>query len=98
MLTVGGAINGLCPEEMFAPLIALLACLLAYLIILPFFLQPQNSLPDIVIWMLQGDKRVAYHRIPAHEVLFSQGYCGKHCGQLLTVFMKVCMLQSKQWK
>ncbi|TSL34631.1 Dysferlin [Bagarius yarrelli] len=36
----------------------------------------------------EGDKRVAYHRIPAHEVLFSQGYCGKHCGQLQTVFMK----------
>ncbi|XP_072543804.1 dysferlin isoform X6 [Salminus brasiliensis] len=50
--------------------------------------EPQNSLPDIVIWMLQGDRRVAYYRIPAHEVLFSQGYCGKHCGQLQTVFMK----------
>ncbi|XP_076829501.1 dysferlin isoform X11 [Brachyhypopomus gauderio] len=50
--------------------------------------EPQNSIPDIVIWMLQGDRRVAYHRIPAHEVLFSQGYCGKHCGQLQTLFMK----------
>ncbi|XP_060730490.1 dysferlin isoform X3 [Tachysurus vachellii] len=50
--------------------------------------EPQNSMPDIVIWMLQGDKRVAYHRIPVHEVLFSQGYCGKHCGQLQTIFMK----------
>ncbi|XP_043099944.1 dysferlin isoform X8 [Puntigrus tetrazona] len=50
--------------------------------------EPQNSLPDIVIWMLQGDRRVAYHRIPAHQVLFSHGYCGKHCGQLQTVFMK----------
>ncbi|XP_035375572.1 dysferlin isoform X3 [Electrophorus electricus] len=50
--------------------------------------EPQNSLPDIVIWMLQGDRRVAYHRIPAHEVLFSQGYCGKHCGQLQMLFMK----------
>ncbi|XP_066536467.1 dysferlin isoform X2 [Hoplias malabaricus] len=50
--------------------------------------EPQNSLPDIVIWMLQGDRRVAYYRIPSHEVLFSQGYCGKHCGQLQTVFMK----------
>uniref|UniRef100_A0AAR2JTJ9 C2 domain-containing protein n=1 Tax=Pygocentrus nattereri TaxID=42514 RepID=A0AAR2JTJ9_PYGNA len=50
--------------------------------------EPQNSMPDIVIWMLQGDRRVAYHRILAHEVLFSQGYCGKHCGQLQTVFMK----------
>lgn len=52
-------------------------------------IQPQNSLPDIVIWMLQGDRRVAYHRIPAHTVIFSQQYCGKHCGQLQTVFLKV---------
>ncbi|KAM3857522.1 LOW QUALITY PROTEIN: dysferlin [Diretmus argenteus] len=50
--------------------------------------EPQNSLPDIVIWMLQGDRRVAYHRIPAHTVLFSQQNCGKHCGQLQTVFLK----------
>ncbi|XP_076027718.1 dysferlin isoform X3 [Genypterus blacodes] len=50
--------------------------------------EPQNSLPDIVIWMLQGDRRVAYHRIPAHTVLFSQQHCGKHCGQLQTVFLK----------
>ncbi|XP_069375162.1 dysferlin isoform X6 [Paralichthys olivaceus] len=50
--------------------------------------EPQNSLPDIVIWMLQGDRRVAYHRIPAHTVIFSQEHCGKHCGQLQTVFLK----------
>ncbi|XP_055360624.1 dysferlin isoform X3 [Betta splendens] len=50
--------------------------------------EPQNSLPDIIIWMLQGDRRVAYHRIPAHTVLFSQQRCGKHCGQLQTVFLK----------
>ncbi|XP_058480141.1 dysferlin isoform X2 [Solea solea] len=50
--------------------------------------EPQNSLPDIVIWMLQGDRRVAYHRIPAHTVIFSQVHCGKHCGQLQTVFLK----------
>ncbi|XP_063757094.1 dysferlin isoform X2 [Eleginops maclovinus] len=50
--------------------------------------EPQNSLPDIVIWMLQGDRRVAYHRIPAHTVLFSKDNCGKHCGQLQTVFLK----------
>lgn len=59
---------------------------LIYVLFLP---QPQNSLPDIVIWMLQGDRRVAYHRIPAHTVLFSQEHCGKHCGQLQNVFLKV---------
>uniref|UniRef100_A0A3Q3X9N3 C2 domain-containing protein n=1 Tax=Mola mola TaxID=94237 RepID=A0A3Q3X9N3_MOLML len=50
--------------------------------------EPQNSLPDIVIWMLQGDRRVAYHRVPAHTVIFSQQHCGTHCGQLQTVFLK----------
>uniref|UniRef100_A0A8C5QFH1 Dysferlin n=1 Tax=Leptobrachium leishanense TaxID=445787 RepID=A0A8C5QFH1_9ANUR len=53
--------------------------------------EPQNSLPDIVIWMLQGDKRVAYYRMPAHQVLFSRNgskYCGKNCGKLQTIFLK----------
>lgn len=33
---------------------------------------------------------MAYHRIPAHTVVFSPQHCGKHCGQLQTVFLKVC--------
>ncbi|XP_037592064.1 dysferlin isoform X26 [Cebus imitator] len=56
--------------------------------------EPQNSLPDIVIWMLQGDKRVAYQRVPAHQVLFSRRgatYCGKNCGKLQTIFLKYPM-------
>ncbi|XP_030193496.1 dysferlin isoform X9 [Gadus morhua] len=50
--------------------------------------EPQNSIPDIVIWMMQGDQRVAYHRIPAHSVLFSHSHPGEHCGELQTVFLK----------
>ncbi|XP_054846459.1 dysferlin isoform X2 [Eublepharis macularius] len=53
--------------------------------------EPQNSLPDIVIWMLQGDRRVAYSRVPAREVLYSRNgpnSCGKNCGQLQTIFLK----------
>ncbi|XP_064007302.1 dysferlin isoform X10 [Pogoniulus pusillus] len=53
--------------------------------------EPQNSLPDVVIWMLQGDKRVAYARVPAHQVLFSRNIsncCGKNCGKLQTIFLK----------
>uniref|UniRef100_A0A8V5G7S3 Dysferlin n=1 Tax=Melopsittacus undulatus TaxID=13146 RepID=A0A8V5G7S3_MELUD len=53
--------------------------------------EPQNSLPDILIWMLQGDKRVAYARVPAHEVLFSRNIsqcCGRNCGKLQSIFLK----------
>ncbi|XP_069773690.1 myoferlin-like isoform X3 [Narcine bancroftii] len=53
--------------------------------------EPQNSLPDIIIWMLCGEKRVAYARIKAQSVLFSSDdrkCCGKCCGKLQTVFMK----------
>ncbi|XP_028657297.1 dysferlin isoform X3 [Erpetoichthys calabaricus] len=65
--------------------------------------EPQNSLPDIIIWMLQGDRRVAYHRIPAHEVLFSKNkggamFCGKYCGQLQTIFMKFPQGGGKEFK
>uniref|UniRef100_A0A8C3LK00 Dysferlin n=1 Tax=Chrysolophus pictus TaxID=9089 RepID=A0A8C3LK00_CHRPC len=53
--------------------------------------EPQNSLPDVVIWMLRGERRVAYARVPAHEVLYSRGhpsYCGRNCGKLQTIFLK----------
>ncbi|XP_012860210.1 dysferlin [Echinops telfairi] len=56
--------------------------------------EPQNSLPDVIIWMLQGDKRVAYQRVPAHEILFSRrgaSCCGKNCGKLQTIFLKYPM-------
>lgn len=57
-----------------------------------FLLQPQSSMPDIIIWMLRGEKRTAYARIPANEVLFSthsEEATGKHCGKTQTIFMKV---------
>ncbi|XP_066041226.1 dysferlin isoform X8 [Chamaea fasciata] len=53
--------------------------------------EPQNSLPDIIIWMLQGDKRVAFARVPAHQVLYSRNIpncCGRNCGKLQTIFLK----------
>nr|XP_033809300.1 dysferlin isoform X2 [Geotrypetes seraphini] len=63
--------------------------------------ESQNSLPDIVIWMLQGDKRVAYYRMPAHEIIFSKNgsnCCGKNCGKLQTIFLKYPDQESKSFK
>uniref|UniRef100_A0A6I8P9V6 Dysferlin n=1 Tax=Ornithorhynchus anatinus TaxID=9258 RepID=A0A6I8P9V6_ORNAN len=56
--------------------------------------EPQGSLPDVVIWLLQGDQRLAYHRVPAHRLLYSRAgsrYCGRDCGKLQTLYMKYPM-------
>ena len=56
-----------------------------------FYFQPQNCMPDVVIWMISGDKRVAYHRIPAYDVLFSanEDARGKACGKTIELMLKV---------
>lgn len=49
-------------------------------------------MPDVIIWMLRGEKRVAYARVPAHQILysnFSEQACGKDCGKTQTIFMQV---------
>ncbi|KAG1682548.1 Dysferlin [Nymphon striatum] len=53
--------------------------------------EPQNSMPDIIIWMLSGKKRIAYYRIPAYEILYSpKEECqGKFCGKLRTITLKL---------
>ncbi|XP_062415982.1 myoferlin-like isoform X2 [Pungitius pungitius] len=60
--------------------------------------EPQNSMPDVIVWMLRGEKRVAYCRIPAHQVLYSsysEQACGRHCGRTQTVFMQYPMDKNK---
>ena len=56
--------------------------------------QPQNSLPDVVIWLIvkSSGKRVAYARVPAHDVLYSErpDHMGRLCGLTTTLFLQVC--------
>lgn len=63
--------------------------------------EPQNSMPDINIWMLRGEKRIAYTRVPAHQVLYSsycEQACGQYCGKTQTVFMQYPMDSKKGLK
>lgn len=53
--------------------------------------EPQNSMPDVIIWMICDEKRVAYARIPAHELLYSttsEEACGRYCGKTRTIVLK----------
>ncbi|XP_063028096.1 fer-1-like protein 4 isoform X4 [Melospiza melodia melodia] len=53
--------------------------------------EPQCTLPDVLIWMLSNNRRVAYARIPAQNILYSvvEEEKGKDCAKIQTVFMKV---------
>ncbi|NWU39572.1 FR1L4 protein, partial [Hylia prasina] len=53
--------------------------------------EPQCILPDVLIWMLSNNRRVAYARIPAQNILYSvvEEEKGKDCAKIQTVFMKV---------
>ena len=50
-------------------------------------------MPDIVIWMISGSKRIAYHRLPAHEVMYSQNPLakGKDCSRPQNITLKVSL-------
>ncbi|XP_029815128.1 fer-1-like protein 6 [Manacus vitellinus] len=53
--------------------------------------EPQNTVPDVFIWMLSNNKRVAYARIPAKNILYSPAkeQSGKDCGKIKTHFLKL---------
>uniref|UniRef100_A0A3P8V2F0 Myoferlin n=1 Tax=Cynoglossus semilaevis TaxID=244447 RepID=A0A3P8V2F0_CYNSE len=63
--------------------------------------ESQKSMPDVIIWMLRREKRVAFARIPAHQVLYSsynEQACGQHCGKTQTVFLQYPMDKNKGLK
>ncbi|MFT7797485.1 otoferlin isoform X5 [Arapaima gigas] len=53
--------------------------------------EPQHSIPDVFIWMMSNNKRIAYARIPAKDILFSivDEEMGKDCGKVKAVFLKL---------
>ncbi|XP_075599495.1 fer-1-like protein 6 isoform X2 [Balearica regulorum gibbericeps] len=53
--------------------------------------EPQNTVPDVFIWMLSSNKRVAYARVPAKTILYSPAkeQRGKDCGKIKTHFLKL---------
>ncbi|XP_054702020.1 fer-1-like protein 4 isoform X1 [Grus americana] len=58
--------------------------------------EPQCTLPDVLVWMLSNNRRVAYARIPAQNILYSvvEEEKGKDCAKIQTVFMKVPRLHT----
>ncbi|XP_070277618.1 fer-1-like protein 4 [Myotis yumanensis] len=51
--------------------------------------EPQPPIPDVLVWMLSGRRRVAYARIPAQDVLFSmvEEERGQHCGKIQSLLL-----------
>ncbi|KAM7327020.1 hypothetical protein ACRRTK_013387 [Alexandromys fortis] len=50
---------------------------------------PQPSLPDVLVWMFSGQRRVAYARLPAQDVLFSkvEEERGRDCGKIQSLLL-----------
>ncbi|NWX26167.1 OTOF protein, partial [Notiomystis cincta] len=53
--------------------------------------EPQNTVPDVFIWMISNSKRVAYARVSARNILYSPAkeQRGKDCGKIKTHFLKL---------
>ncbi|XP_029705528.1 otoferlin isoform X1 [Takifugu rubripes] len=53
--------------------------------------EPQHGIPDLFIWMLSNNKRIAYARVPSKDVLYSavDEEKGKDCSKVKAVFLKL---------
>ncbi|XP_035000642.1 otoferlin isoform X2 [Hippoglossus stenolepis] len=53
--------------------------------------EPQHSTPDVFVWMMCNNKRIAYARIPSKDILYSivDEETGKDCGKVKAVFLKL---------
>uniref|UniRef100_A0A803YEN0 Otoferlin n=1 Tax=Meleagris gallopavo TaxID=9103 RepID=A0A803YEN0_MELGA len=52
---------------------------------------PQHTIPDIFVWMMSNNKRIAYARVPSKDILYSivDEEMGKDCAKVKTVFLKL---------
>uniref|UniRef100_A0A4W4F3Q9 C2 domain-containing protein n=1 Tax=Electrophorus electricus TaxID=8005 RepID=A0A4W4F3Q9_ELEEL len=52
--------------------------------------EPQHSIPDVFIWMMSNNKRIAYARIPSKDILYSivDEEMGKDCGKVKACFLR----------
>ncbi|XP_031805176.1 fer-1-like protein 4 [Sarcophilus harrisii] len=55
------------------------------------FQEPQPPLPDVLVWMFSGQRRVALARVPAQDVLFSvvEEERGQDCGRIQSLLLTV---------
>ncbi|XP_030019882.1 otoferlin isoform X2 [Manduca sexta] len=55
-----------------------------------FIFKVSDGSADIVVWLLNGGSRVAYTKIPASDIIFSDipKQRGRFCGRLQTIYMK----------
>ncbi|XP_024408780.2 otoferlin isoform X4 [Desmodus rotundus] len=53
--------------------------------------EPQHSIPDVFVWMMSNNKRIAYARVPSKDLLFSivEEELGKDCAKVKTLFLKL---------
>ncbi|XP_031437276.1 otoferlin isoform X3 [Clupea harengus] len=53
--------------------------------------EPQHSIPDIFVWMMSNNKRVAYARVPSKDILYSivDEETGKDCAKVKTLFLRL---------
>ncbi|KAE8299646.1 Fer-1-like protein 6 [Larimichthys crocea] len=52
--------------------------------------EPQHTVPDVFVWLLSNNKRVACARVRTRDLLFSndQEAKGIHCGKIITLYLR----------
>ncbi|XP_055985030.1 fer-1-like protein 5 [Sorex fumeus] len=53
--------------------------------------EPQQSIPDVMIWLVSKEQRVAFAQVPAHSILFSPAgvrRSGRFCGRTQNLFLQ----------